>query len=238
MFVSAWSEPGSNWAPVDQSLPDDLLRVTYDRAGVGASPPRPDWDAPKPYSAFAAELAGVMDALGIDEPAVLAGHSFGSLIVQAFTARWPGRIAGLVHVDGSVPRLALLAGDEDDFGCDGEHPQATRIDMPAGAAELAAAAAAPRVPAVVLSKTPGKWPSAEYMAEIDAIWTRHQVQLAASLGAVRIVAADAGHRLHEETPDLVAYAIGRVVAAVQTQTPLAVDELAVERLGGRLESPG
>jgi pimeloyl-ACP methyl ester carboxylesterase len=79
------------------------------------------------------------------------GHSFGSLIVRSFAALYNNRIAGMVHVDGSKPALALWPGDGPIV--DGHDAHATVIDAASGAVELSGASL-PDVPAVVVARTP------------------------------------------------------------------------------------
>lgn len=229
VFVAALGESGRNWAAVQDALGDDQPQVVYDRAGIGASPPRPDWNTPHPYSAFADELAGVMGALGVDRPAVLVGHSVGSLIVRAFTAHCPERVAGLVHVDGTMLEWMRLPGDRD-----GDDPRATRVDLNAGETEIRFAPQPSPVPAVVLSRTPGQcWVDSRHLP-VNGRWTRCQADFARSLGAVHVVADDAGHRLQEETPGLVAYAVQRVIDAVRTGNWLDITADALHQHGGHL----
>jgi pimeloyl-ACP methyl ester carboxylesterase len=78
------------------------------------SPPRGRWTSSAspdhgalPYSAFAVELADLLDQQTVTGPLVVVGHSFGSLIARMFAARHPHRVAGMVHVDGSIPRGVL-----------------------------------------------------------------------------------------------------------------------------------
>jgi pimeloyl-ACP methyl ester carboxylesterase len=80
---------------------DDLAKggrvCAYDRAGVGASPPRA---GAEDAVAIADELAGLLDSLGETQPVILVGHSNGALYAEAFAAKWPQRTAGLVYVNG------------------------------------------------------------------------------------------------------------------------------------------
>jgi len=46
-----------------------------------------------------ADLAGAMDSAGIDR-AVIVGHSMGAYVAGAFCAAYPGRVSGLVFIDG------------------------------------------------------------------------------------------------------------------------------------------
>ena len=102
-------EPGRYWQPVLDHLPD-LPLITYDRPGIGATPHRPPPNPPLPYSAFADELATLLDERDVTGPAVIVGHSIGSLIARVYAARHPHRVAGIVHVDGSIPSSTWCRG--------------------------------------------------------------------------------------------------------------------------------
>ena len=98
------------------------------------------------------------------EPAVLVGHSLGGNIVRVYAARWPAAVAGLVLVEASAPGLVLWPGHNEGHR-DGEHPRAARIDPQTGAGEITRLQL--RVPAIVLTRTPGRWSSPEATAEVD-----------------------------------------------------------------------
>lgn len=89
-----------NWHWVQQALADHVRVVAYDRAGLGWSDPSP---APRDAATMAAELHTALHAAGIDAPYVLAGHSFGGLVVRAFAELYRPETAGLVLVDASHP---------------------------------------------------------------------------------------------------------------------------------------
>jgi pimeloyl-ACP methyl ester carboxylesterase len=145
--------PGAEWQAVRRPLTSQPKLISYDRPATGTSPGRPAPNRPLSCSAFAAELGTMLDQLGVTEPVIAVGHSFGSLIVRMFAAHHPERVAGMVHVDGSVPRLTLWPGS--DGTTDGDGPNATEIDAVAGEAEIIRAAL-PLVPGIVLTRIPGR----------------------------------------------------------------------------------
>ena len=83
---------------------DDLAKAgrvcAYDRAGLGASPPRP---GEKDVLTKAGELNGLLDQLDETRPVILVGHSNGALYIEAFASLWPERVAGLAYVNGVGP---------------------------------------------------------------------------------------------------------------------------------------
>jgi pimeloyl-ACP methyl ester carboxylesterase len=147
VLVAQIGTGGASWRPVMKHLHSGPEIISYDRPATGDGPPRPAPNPPLPYSSFAAELTAILDELGVTQPVALVGHSFGSLIVRAFAGRHPGRAAGMVHVDGSVPRLALWPDELPIF--DGDGPGAAEIDTVAGAAEMSGISL-PAVPTIVV----------------------------------------------------------------------------------------
>jgi pimeloyl-ACP methyl ester carboxylesterase len=90
----------SNWYWVQTELATDTRVVAYDRAGLGWSDP-----APRPHDAYesAADLHQALVETKIGGPYVVAGHSYGGLVVRAFTDLYPDEVAGMVLVDASHP---------------------------------------------------------------------------------------------------------------------------------------
>jgi pimeloyl-ACP methyl ester carboxylesterase len=72
----------------------------YDRAGRGWSESA---SGPQDANQTAADLHTLLAQADVPGPYVLAGHSFGGLYVQAFAARYPDDVAGLVLIDATPP---------------------------------------------------------------------------------------------------------------------------------------
>jgi pimeloyl-ACP methyl ester carboxylesterase len=90
----------SNWYWVQTELSAITRVVSYDRAGLGWSDPAPEvFDAYK----SARDLHTALANAGIAAPYVVAGHSYGGLVVRAFTDLYPDEVVGMVLVDGSHP---------------------------------------------------------------------------------------------------------------------------------------
>jgi pimeloyl-ACP methyl ester carboxylesterase len=75
-----------------------LRWVSYDRPGYGGSAPHPG----RGVASAAADVAGIADALGIGQFAVM-GHSGGSAYALACGALLPERVLGVVCVSGLAP---------------------------------------------------------------------------------------------------------------------------------------
>jgi pimeloyl-ACP methyl ester carboxylesterase len=232
VVVAALGLGRASWHPVIDRLAGKSSTLAYDRPGIGAAPAGADPAEPISYGLLAEELAEVLDQSGVAGPVVLAGHSMGSNVVRVFAGRYPARVAGLVFVDGSLPRLAMrpaelpLTDDAD--------PQANPIDILAGEVEVRSAVVPP-VPAIVLTRTPGWWSSYPIPhPALDQLWQINQRDLAAEHRAPLLVAEQSGHHMPAEAPALVAYGIDLVVRAVRTGNDPAPGETELAAVGGRL----
>jgi pimeloyl-ACP methyl ester carboxylesterase len=87
----------ADWDSVLPDLAKGGRTCAYDRSGLGHSPPRTGGED---VDAIAQELAGMLDNMGEVGRVILVGHSNGALYVEAFAAKWPQRVAGLVYVNG------------------------------------------------------------------------------------------------------------------------------------------
>jgi hypothetical protein len=71
--------------------------------------------------------------------------------------------------------------------------------------------------------------------DIDQFWQESQADLARQTAAQLIIAADSGHRMLQEAPNLVAFAIDEVVRAVRDRRTTAdADRDRTAAAGGRL----
>lgn len=90
----------SNWGWVRADLAADGRVVSYDRAGLGWSDPG---TRPLDAARSADELHRALERAAIGPPYVLAGHSYGGLVMRMFADRYPDEVVGLVLVDSSHP---------------------------------------------------------------------------------------------------------------------------------------
>jgi pimeloyl-ACP methyl ester carboxylesterase len=90
----------SNFAWVQNELAGTTRVVSYDRAGLGWSDP-----ASEPHDAqqSARDLHAALQKAGIPGPYVVAGHSYGGMVVRAFADLYPDEVAGMVLIDASHP---------------------------------------------------------------------------------------------------------------------------------------
>lgn len=88
------------WRPAIPALAERFRCLALDLRGYGASDAPPDDPAHGTYSkrAMAADVAAVLDALGLDR-AFVAGHDRGARLAYRFALDHPGRLAGLAVLD-------------------------------------------------------------------------------------------------------------------------------------------
>jgi 3-oxoadipate enol-lactonase len=79
--------------------------VAYDQRGHGGSD-QPDHESAYAFDVLAADLLGVLDALGW-ERCVLLGHSMGGMVAQVAALEAPERFDGLVLMDTGPGRLGV-----------------------------------------------------------------------------------------------------------------------------------
>jgi len=84
------------WRPQIEELSKDYRLVTPDFPGFGGS--GASHGAPS-IAAMADAVAGLLDALQISQPVVLAGLSMGGYAALAFARQYPARLRGLVLAD-------------------------------------------------------------------------------------------------------------------------------------------
>ncbi len=86
---------GACWTPLARALEDDFDVVMPDARGHGSS--RASADGYR-YEDLAADVVGLMDALGVTAPFLL-GHSMGGMTAAVVASRNPRRLSGLILVD-------------------------------------------------------------------------------------------------------------------------------------------
>jgi pimeloyl-ACP methyl ester carboxylesterase len=102
VFESGLGDDLTSWASVFAPLAERARILAYSRAGLGRSAPA---SPPRDLSSEVRELRELLAALGEKPPYLLVGHSWGGLIVQAFAARDPQEVAGMILVDSAHPDL-------------------------------------------------------------------------------------------------------------------------------------
>ncbi len=98
------------WSRVQQAVAARTRTVGYDNAGFGFSDPGP---LPRIASAIVSDLRAALKTADIPPPYVLAGWSFGGLIMRLFAFKYPRDVVGMVMVDSSSERQLDWFAKED-----------------------------------------------------------------------------------------------------------------------------
>ncbi|HEY6392828.1 MAG TPA: alpha/beta hydrolase [Bryobacteraceae bacterium] len=85
-----------NWTNIHAEVARFTRVCSYDRASLGWSDSAA---TPRVTSRLADELHELLNAAGVSGPYVLAGHSYGGMLVRAYATMYPDEVAGLVLVD-------------------------------------------------------------------------------------------------------------------------------------------
>ncbi|MEV6986008.1 alpha/beta hydrolase [Sphaerisporangium sp. NPDC051017] len=99
LLESGLGNTAGTWVTVQRHLSSTCRTISYDRAGLGGSDPA---DGPRSLDQMATDIVALLDALGVDEPVVLVGHSWGGPLVRLFAERWPLRARALMLVDPTI----------------------------------------------------------------------------------------------------------------------------------------
>lgn len=192
---------------------------SYDRLGEGASD-KPD--GPQSFSSTGKILTGVLDRVAGDGPVVLAGHSLGGLIAARYAPGHQDRVKGLVLMDATPstmlhdistaipesatgPAAELRAQNLAVFK--GENPE--KLVVADGKVRSAG-----DIPVeVVQHGTPYLAAVPTYGPRLERAWAAGQRKwLALSSDSTLSTAAESGHYIYVDQPDVAVKAIERVTA--------------------------
>jgi hypothetical protein len=234
---------GSGWLNTAQYLMGKLAETgrvcVYDRAGLGWSDPGP-YEEMSHWSQVVKDLHAALAKAGEKGPYVMAGHSYGGLLVRLFTLMYPTDVAGVVSIDPShEDEWAGPATDPNaPFGIttctDASCPLYGDIQAIKKLEGGKVAGSLGDLPLVVLSHAPDlPWWNPAY----DATWEKLGADTAtASSNARHVIASWSTHQIPYTQPGLVIEAVRQVVAAARASDhALPACGGAFTELGGRCE---
>jgi pimeloyl-ACP methyl ester carboxylesterase len=203
-----------------------LTRVcTYDRPGTslqGCAPSRSDpVPQPRTVAQDVAELHDLLLAAHIRPPYVLAGHSFGGMILRLFAGTYPFQVRGFVSIDAAEEiyygaYLALLTPEE-------INPPGVEVSVAVAAAEMWQARVDKPLrpmPMIVLEHSrdrrvvpnPFGLPPDFPILQLEQAFQTSQDDLASLVPHTRhIIATKSGHYIQLKQPELVIGSIRSVV---------------------------
>jgi pimeloyl-ACP methyl ester carboxylesterase len=106
VILESASGIGLEWQPVQAEVAKFTEACWYDRAGMGWSDPGP---YPRTGAAIAGDLHELLKKAGVPPPYLLAGFSFGGLLLREYAGLFPNEIAGMVLVDSAHEDESLRA---------------------------------------------------------------------------------------------------------------------------------
>lgn len=96
VFMSGFGAPLEVWTPVLHELAGEAPLLVYDRPGAGQS----SYDGrPATPGRVSSHLRDLLRVLDIAPPYILAGHSWGGVLLLDYASRFPGEVLGSVYVD-------------------------------------------------------------------------------------------------------------------------------------------
>jgi pimeloyl-ACP methyl ester carboxylesterase len=104
VFVHGWTCDESSWTGQVPSFSKDYRVITLDLPGHGRS--ESPKDGKLSMDVFARAVEAVRAEAGADR-IVLVGHSMGAPVIRQYAHLYPGRVAGLVAVDGPLDMRAF-----------------------------------------------------------------------------------------------------------------------------------
>jgi pimeloyl-ACP methyl ester carboxylesterase len=233
---SIWTDPPAGPGPAVLPAVARFTRVcAYDRPGTYRYPDtfsRSDPVAmPRTALDIMRDLRALLRAADAPRPFVLAGHSYGGMIMRLYATIHPRAVAGLVSVDGQsedyaaalkrlLPPDVYAAGDQPPPN----YPEGELLALDPSAAQMRQAQADTPLrpmPFVVLSHSrtipnPFGMPPEFPIEALESAFQDSQDMLANLLpGAKHVIATESGHYIQVDQPRLVTNAIHRVVRKVR-----------------------
>ena len=99
IFESGFGTGLDTWQPLIESLSPEYRTITYSRIGTGKTKSA---DIKLTISEHVQQLHLLIEALKIDTPITLVGHSYGGIVATEFARNYPASTNALVLIDPSV----------------------------------------------------------------------------------------------------------------------------------------
>jgi pimeloyl-ACP methyl ester carboxylesterase len=222
------------WNPIFDQAAAIAPAIAYDRRGVGKS----EFDGePQTLKHAANSLHALLAAMKVAPPYVLAGHSYGGVLIRVFAHEFPTEVKGLVYLESADVDMTYAE-------VDALSPNARRFfyvlaadvppNLPPGmraefenivqlgqtdTAEARALRPPAGIPTAVVVGA-GKYERAqdpappEVAAGLLRLQIKHQLEWTlSSPQGLMLIARHSGHYVHQDDPELAVQAIKHVVAA-------------------------
>ncbi|WNN74212.1 alpha/beta hydrolase [Lysinibacillus capsici] len=210
IFIAGLGDSHETWKKVQDRIADETSTLSYDRASIGRSQ---DVAVSRTCCDLVEELFELVQALEVEKPYILVGHSFGGLVARLYTSLYPQDICGMVLVDAApeYKELAyekvlpenLLAGNREYF----ENPMlnSEKIDKIQSYKQIADYSKESDIPLSIITRgLPDNyedgWPSLEILKIEQSLQAEFQ---RLSTSSKFRIANRSGHYIHHDEPDIV-----------------------------------
>ncbi|MBO1330357.1 alpha/beta fold hydrolase [Streptomyces sp. VRA16 Mangrove soil] len=196
VLLHALGESAGDWAPVVPAFARDHRVHALDLRGHGRSA----WPGTYSLELMRADVAGFLDALGLDRIR-LVGHSMGGVVAQLFAAAQPERVTRLVLEDAPLPRPRTpppLVRPEGELSFDWEMVVAVRRQLDSPPAAWLDGLGRITADTLVIGGGPPSHVPQDGVAE-----------LAERIPGGRLLTIPAGHLIHQAEPEAFAAAVSR-----------------------------
>jgi pimeloyl-ACP methyl ester carboxylesterase len=244
IFENGWNSTAGSWSGVAAEVAKFAPVVLYNRGGSGKS----EWDRKLPTPEHVARrLHALLQVLDLAPRRLLVGHSWAGPLIRTHASLYPDSIAGLVYVDpasrcilekafetaGAGTRHAEFADRQERQDAAGVHPRDVPVPEPTTRMSL------PDVPVVLaiglklaVLATQTQWFQERGIdpAAIAAGARQHKIPCLSPLAmevprGLLVATPFSGHLIQQDEPDLVVWAIRRVLAATSKKPAGAVPHL-------------
>ena len=100
VFITGLGPTMEDFREIQNKLSKTTRTICYDRAGIGRSE---SFENERTLENISAELKELTEAIGLNKPFVLVGHSRGGLIARYFVNKYPDKVSGLILIDPALP---------------------------------------------------------------------------------------------------------------------------------------
>ncbi len=105
VFITGLGPTMDDFQNVQNKIAKTTRTICYDRAGIGNSE---SFNNERTLENIASELKEMVEAIGLDKPFLLVGHSRGGVIARYFVSKYPEKVSGLVLIDPAIPEHKWL----------------------------------------------------------------------------------------------------------------------------------
>ena len=214
ILESGLGDGKESWGPVYEEIGQVAQVFAYDRAGYGASRSA---NQMRDGTTIIQELRSTLQALKLQPPFILVGHSVGGTYMELYARTYPEEVAGVVLVDSRHADFTRQCQIADARSCTPPAPLSLLLpntpkrELAAGDKtmdDVMRGGPFPDVPLVVLTSMKKPLEGARFRE----VWLQTQKALAAlSSDSTHTVCSRCGHYIHKDDPKLVIAAVKAVV---------------------------